>query len=505
MKAESSMDRRAFVTSMAAGGALVAGAAGSVAHASEDAGTAAEFDKETDVLVLGAGAGGCYASNFAQQQGASVVLVEADNKVGGTALLSGGFYHTWDITPDNVEQMLPNADPVKRKVFIEKWQDVRDWTLNESNAGATNLDFDYPLYGAHLIGFATGGADFAAGRQKFLENIAGNAEVMLETSLTDLIVDELGAVVGAVVRGKDGKETRIGAKATVIATGSFQNNRGMIEEHLGRWADWAVCRASTYNKGEGIRIALNHGARLSKGCGHFYGHLNPWPVLTPTNDEEYDAADADVSQGIMGAIQKFSVEGIALNMNGRRFTDEGPENYVGDNFLANDTLQQTDGHVFVVIDSAEDHANEIDLIRNAGGIVLQADTVEDLAEQLKEYKVNSKNALKTITEYQEYAAQGKTDELEIPKTPMPTGYLTKLDTPPFYATPATAGISGFYGGIEITEDCEVKGVGDSVIAGLYAAPMAAGGIFYKEYGGGLALCATFGAVAGEAAGKYAKR
>ena len=55
----------------------------------------------------------------------------------------------------------------------------------------------------------------------------------------------------------------------------------------------------------------------------------------------------------------------------------------------------------------------------------------------------------------------------------------------------------------MSDNCEVLGHGDQVIPGLYAAPMAAGGIFYKEYGGGLALCATFGAVAGEAAGIYA--
>ncbi len=493
--------RRELLAGTAAG---VAGAAGvAFASGSRVAGAEEEaaFDKECDVLVLGAGAGGCFAARYAMIEGASVIVVEAASHVGGTAVLSGGFYHTWDITPENVDEKLALADPHKRRLFMEKWNQVCAWAL--ANTEATELDLDYPLYGAHLKGFATGGADMAPGRQRFLENLIEGSEVILDTYLVDLITDESGAVLGAVVQDKDGMRSRIGAKSTVIATGSFQNNRGMIEEHLGRWADNAICRATTYNKGVGIRLALGIGARMSAGCGHFYGHLNPWPSLTPRTEEEYEAADPDASQGIMGAVQKFSVEGIAVNRNGLRFTDEGPENYVGDNYLANDSMQQGDGHIFVIIDSHEDHEAGLATIRDAGGVVVDAGTVDELAELLAPYKVNAFNLKKTIAEYQQAAANGTTLELEIPKTPMPTGYLTLLDTPPFHAVQVAAGISGFYGGIEVADDCAVYGAGDSLIPNLYAAPMASGGYFYKEYGGGLALCATFGAVAGEAAGKHA--
>lgn len=123
------------------------------------------FDKTTDVLVLGAGAGGCYAANFAMQQGAQVIVVEASSKVGGTAVLSGGFYHTWDIDADNVDEKLASADPGRRRLFMEKWAEVRDWTLANPDLGASELDMDYPLYGAHLKGFATGGTDMAPGRR----------------------------------------------------------------------------------------------------------------------------------------------------------------------------------------------------------------------------------------------------------------------------------------------------------------------------------------------------
>lgn len=498
--------RRSFLKmaaggSLATAGMLLAGCATTPAGNAEATTSSAAFDQETDVLVLGAGAGGCFAANFAMQQGAEVTVVEASPIVGGTALLSGGFFHTWDITPENVDQMLASADPAMRTLFMERWVDLCDWVLNESGAPVMPLDLDYPLYGAHLIGFNPSGGESA--KQEFLEYMVEGANVITDTYLIDLISDGNG-IVGAVVRGKDGKVTRIGAKATIIATGSYQANKGMIETHLGRWADCSICRASLYNKGVGINLALRYGGRLSKGTGHFYGHLNPWPALTPTTEAEYDEVDFGEASGIMGAVQKFATEGIAVNMNGLRFTDEGPENYVGDNYLANDSTQEADGHVFVIIDSAQDHQSELDLIANAGGVVLSADTVDELADQIAAYKVNPYNFKETIAEYQAAAADNAADRLPIKKTTMPTGYLTKLDTPPFHAVQAAAGISGFYGGIEINEHGEVLDTDDRAISGLYAAPMAAGGIFYKEYGGGLALCATFGAIAGESAGGYAK-
>jgi fumarate reductase flavoprotein subunit len=109
--------------------------------------------------------------------------------------------------------------------------------------------------------------------------------------------------------------------------------------------------------------------------------------------------------------------------------------------------------------------------------------------------------LKTIKEYQAAAAAGTTLELTVPKSPMQSGYLTKMDTPPYYAVQAGPGISAFYGGLKINKDCQVLGYNEAPIPGLYAVPMAAGGIYYKEYAGSLALCAAFGKLAGVAAAK----
>ena len=48
------------------------------------------WDRETDVVVIGTGATGFPAAIVAREAGASVIMVEAENHVGGHAITSGG-------------------------------------------------------------------------------------------------------------------------------------------------------------------------------------------------------------------------------------------------------------------------------------------------------------------------------------------------------------------------------------------------------------------------------
>ncbi len=49
-----------------------------------------KWDREADVIVIGAGATGFPAAIVAREAGASVIIVEAENHVGGHAITSGG-------------------------------------------------------------------------------------------------------------------------------------------------------------------------------------------------------------------------------------------------------------------------------------------------------------------------------------------------------------------------------------------------------------------------------
>src|ERR1039458_3404728 len=86
---QTSVSRRDFIktTATGAGAAALTGIGVEVAKAE---GRPARWDKEADVVVIGAGATGLPAAIQAAEGGASVILIEANTDVGGHAILSSG-------------------------------------------------------------------------------------------------------------------------------------------------------------------------------------------------------------------------------------------------------------------------------------------------------------------------------------------------------------------------------------------------------------------------------
>src|SRR3984885_8140991 len=81
------LDRRSFLTTGAAVGAVAA------LPAQAAAADGITWDREADVVVIGAGAGGLVAAIAAREKGASVMIVEKNFDIGGRAMMSfGGLY-----------------------------------------------------------------------------------------------------------------------------------------------------------------------------------------------------------------------------------------------------------------------------------------------------------------------------------------------------------------------------------------------------------------------------
>src|SRR3984957_1876179 len=85
-----------------------------------------KWDQETDVVVIGTGATGFPAAIVAREAGASVILVETQNHVGGHAICSGG------------NLPLGGGNSYQKKYGIEDspelfFQDLTDWSVVESN------------------------------------------------------------------------------------------------------------------------------------------------------------------------------------------------------------------------------------------------------------------------------------------------------------------------------------------------------------------------------------
>jgi len=84
------------------------------------------WDREADVVVIGSGATGLPAAIVAREAGASVIVVEAENHVGGHAITSGG------------NLPLGGGTSYQKKYGIEDspdlfFQDLTDWSVVETN------------------------------------------------------------------------------------------------------------------------------------------------------------------------------------------------------------------------------------------------------------------------------------------------------------------------------------------------------------------------------------
>src|ERR1700680_1276483 len=86
---QNGVSRRDFIKTTATGAGAVA-LTGLGVEAAKPEGKPARWDKEADVVIIGAGATGLPAAIQAAEGGASVILIDANTDVGGHAILSGG-------------------------------------------------------------------------------------------------------------------------------------------------------------------------------------------------------------------------------------------------------------------------------------------------------------------------------------------------------------------------------------------------------------------------------
>jgi len=128
MAVKSKISRRDLIkTGAAAGAAAAAGglAAPNVASAQAQ-GVPTRWDREADVVVIGSGATGLPAAIAAREAGSSVIIIEAEQDIGGHAICSGA----------NIP--LGGGTSIQKKYGIEDspdlvFKDLTDWSVVQPN------------------------------------------------------------------------------------------------------------------------------------------------------------------------------------------------------------------------------------------------------------------------------------------------------------------------------------------------------------------------------------
>ncbi len=128
-----------------------------------------------------------------------------------------------------------------------------------------------------------------------------------ETTASALQQDAGGRVVGLKVRTRSAGTQLLGGQV-VLACGGFEGNAEMMTRYVGPRSVYLrpICKGANFNRGEGIRMALEAGAATSGDFG------------------SYHAEPIDPRSGVSEPSVFVFPYGILVNLEGQRFVDESP-------------------------------------------------------------------------------------------------------------------------------------------------------------------------------------
>lgn len=445
------------------------------------------MENDYDIIVAGAGIGGLCAGLQAQEKGASVAIIEKAHQIGGSAAASGG--SIWCAT--NLEEWLkvqPNADSSLGNALVTNFQKGIPWLL-EQGVSLQKLPeqnpykFQREIY--QLLPDARGALEKLAERFQ-----SQGGQILTDTSLTGLIRDQNNSIQGVKTN-----HSEITSKAVILATGGFQANAKLRTQYFGPQSDHMIVRGVLENTGGGFQSALEIGAQPTGPFDRFYGHLLPAPP-----------AQVDLLNFVK-VKPDFSEYAVLINLQGERFDDE----FLGDEVTCHSVTQQPEATAILIFDE-NIRANQATLsqwptadvdrvknIREAGGEVIEAASIEELASTLtKRWGVPSQTFQNTMTEYNAACEQKNGRNLSVQKS----GGLIPLNTPPYYAIRTLPGITFTYGGAKVNERAEILDTDNQLILGLYASGADCGGVYTRGYTGGLCMGLAFGRIAGQQASHY---
>ena len=485
-------------------------------------------DDSYDVIVVGCGIAGLSAAVSALEAGARVVLLERAPKEerGGNTRYTESFWRMRshdEVSDDFVERFAENAgghlDPALIADSVKPYDawprllrgldfvDPELVTALADNAGPTlrwlsgfGVAFDFlPNYfiteSTTRMAPSGGGLALVEALAACAESVPDRIAIRYETTARRLTFGDDGRVSGIEATGADNRPLRLNGRGVVLASGGFQGNPEMLSRYLGPQSQFIrpVARGGYYNRGEGIRMALEIGAAP---CGDF-GSFHAQPV--------------DPRSGRNEPVVLNYPYGILVNREGRRFVDEAPATVDASYEAASRRIMaQPEGIAFAITDARlGDVPNWQKSVRTDQPPV-EAESAAALARALG---IDGEELARTL---EAYNAACRAEEGFIPLaldglgteglTPRKSNWARPLDRPPFLAWPIIAANCFTFGGLKINPQAQVLNTDGEVIPGLYAAGETAG-LYYRSYTGSTSVMrgAVFGRIAGLDAAARTKR
>lgn len=448
-----------------------------------------------DVIIVGAGGAGFAAATEALENGATVIILEKNEMIGGNTARAGGTLNAPDperqskMNPpveDSVELFIKNtleagdfkADPELVRVLCSHALEARHW-LTDHGTKWTEMVYQtigglWPRSLDEKDKIAYNG--FVAPLAKKVAELGG--KVVLNCKAESLTKNDAGKVTGVIAFDtKNGQEYRFTAKnAVILATGGYAASAELVKKYNGL-SGLPTSNAPT-STGDGIKMGTAAGA-ATEGMEYIQIHPHGNPV----------------TGGLQSHFAGVIKNSIYVNKNGKRFVEESGRRDV----ISNATIAQPGQIMYSIFDSEggfyagvkELPPAELENLTSKGYLYVGG----SLDELAKKAGIDPEGLKATVARYNELVAAGKDTDFEKDEVELPIGKA------PFYCVPLSPTLHHTMGGLKINTEAQVLREDGSVIAGLYAAGEVTGGIHGSNRVGGNAL--TDGVVFGRIAGKNA--
>ena len=458
---------------------------------------------ETDLVVIGCGAAGLSCALSAVEQGMNVINIERAKRedMGGNTRwteanlllkkrayddgfeiadqfldfygLFSGFHTDPDIIAETTKdydswsmlaKTTPFLDPEVLGSFAESVAPTLDWVTEKGvviEDSLSTLPCCFETFWYHKI--YGGGLAIVETLTPKIEQLGG--EILFETTAKELI-EEDGRVVGVRCSGKNNETIEVYGHV-VLASGGFEGNQQMLVQYGGQEKRYLrpVAKGGLYNKGEGLRMALDMNAATAGDWSDCHQQVIDPRSATPE---------------AMVNIWPFA---IMVNQDGNRFMDEAPTNpMLWQEDPAEQILKQPGGIAYVIYD--EKLANETESNWKYGIRTelppIKANTLDDLAMQLM---IPPEQLKQTVEKFNRGCVNA--DKVDYTKgsaatmmldgagtenvSPSKGNYAKPIDQGPYYAYPVISSICFTHGGLRVNGQAQVVNASGEIIPGLYAA------------------------------------
>lgn len=495
----------------------------------------AVVELETEVLVIGMGGAGTVAAVSAAEGGAQVLAIDKAARYGGTTTLTcdimavnpprmmelynegNAFVNEQELYEDWITYCEGDAKEELVQFMIDKSGEMLDWLvfdqgaqvscpvvswLSPDNRFAVAASWLPPMWNntKYLMGY------FDAMIEKYTAN---GGQYMLETEGYDLIYDEAtNTVTGAKARNVvDGTEYIIKADAVILATGGYMGSEELqlqmlqntyyplngVWKHYGTkqndgkmWKAALAIGAGTYNTSMPPEVhSCSTASWLTEFPRHYIEGQNSMVADRP----------AFWTEGDLPMYLGWCSDSLAVAPTGKRFASEtgvalldpwlpGPEFF---SIWGEDQIRKIEAEGFDALNGTIFFGSlttmpmgvpvpNVDAVLEAAveaGIMVKADTIEGLAEQLG---IDPTALAETVAAYNSYCETGVDEEFG-----KPAQFLDPVTGESYYAVKMYSYAYGSCGAIDINEKFQVlKNDGETAIGGLYAVGTDSMGVLFSD-------------------------